>query len=138
MEILLKRPQSKYWVESRYKIIVNGQRVAELKVGEQREIEVASNQITIEAKGFGTSSGKQKLTVNNGDLIEIAGNRFYTRQAPFLPVLYIVLIPLYYVTDIDWIKYSAFVLLVGLLIWMFYINIINRNKWITINHSQKN
>jgi hypothetical protein len=50
MRILLKRPESKYWVEGKYRIYINDSKVNELKTGQTVDFDAPTQRVTILAK----------------------------------------------------------------------------------------
>jgi hypothetical protein len=134
MHIILKRPESKYWVEGKYKIFVNGTNVNEIKVGQTVDFETHTPNIRIQAKQNWYGSKKLNIVVSDGDVFEFSGNKFYNNIGVFIGVPLPILFALYRGVTIEWLSLAFLVLFYGVLAGAFYITVIDRHNWITINH----
>lgn len=91
MKVTLKRPRSKYYDESKFKIYINGQLVATLQENQSQEIEVNSQSVSIKAKINWASSKKTDLEVSEGDVIEFIPNTLFSKMAIILPSFIVIL-----------------------------------------------
>jgi len=138
MRIHLKRPKSKYYDESRYKIFIDGVKVAVLTENQSKEVEVNSETITIESKLVTSWSGSKVLTlsVSEGDIIEFTTNPWFAKVGIILPAVIPLLWGGAYSAENPWIKWLFIGLLIVDLTALFYILVVARRKWININRKQ--
>ncbi|HCX98859.1 MAG TPA: hypothetical protein DG754_01855 [Bacteroidales bacterium] len=134
MEIIVKRPKSKTYDESKYRIYIDGQKVATLQENQLQEIEVNGSSITIEAKFNWVGSKKLNLKVSNGDIIEFLPNTLFSKMGVFLPAPFAILFVLAMNLEVPWLKWTFATLLVIDFLLILYILVIARRKWISVNH----
>lgn len=139
MRIHLKRPKSKYYDESRYKIFIDGVKVAVLTENQSKEVEVNSNTLTIESKLVTSWSGSKvlALSVSEGDVIEFTTNPWFVKLGIILPAIIPLLWVFTYSAENPWLKWPFIGLLIVDLTALFYILVIARRKWVNIHHKQQ-
>lgn len=134
MKITIKRPKSKNYDESKYKIYINGQKVATLQENQLQEIEVNDSLITIEARFNWFGSKKLNLKVNDGDVIEFLTNTLFSKAS----IILVAPIAILWVTTKNfetlWLKWIFGILLAVDVLLILYVLIIARRKWVSINH----
>lgn len=133
MKITIKRPKSKTYDESKYRIYIDGQKVATLQENQLQEIEINGSSITIEAKFNWVGSKKLNLKVSNGDIIEFVPNTLFSKMGNFLPAPFAILFILAMNLETLWLKGTFVTLLVVDFILILYILVIARRKWISVN-----
>lgn len=134
MKITAKRPKSKTYDESKYRIYIDGQKVATLQENQLQEIEVNDSGITIEAKLNWLGSKKTNLNVSNGDIIEFLPNTLFNKMGIFLPAPFTILFALTINLEVPWLKWTFIILLAADFLLILYILVIARRKWISVNH----
>ncbi|MDD2279279.1 MAG: hypothetical protein PHD06_05305 [Bacteroidales bacterium] len=134
MKITIKRPKSKIYDESKYRIYINGQKVATLQENQLQEIEVNDSLITIEARFNWFGSKKLNLKVNDGDVIEFLTNTLFSKAS----IILVAPIAILWVTTKNfetlWLKWIFGILLAVDVLLILYVLIIARRKWVSINH----
>ena len=128
MKITIKRPKSKNYDESKYKIYINGQKVATLQENQLQEIEVNNSSIAIEAKVNWAGSKRLNLKVNDGDAIEFSPNTLFNKAS--IAILFVLTNSF----ETHWLKWAFGILLAVDVFLILYIMIIARRKWVSINH----
>lgn len=93
MSIIIKRNTGWLGVASKIQIKLNGQRAASIKEKEHIEIEIPEGKANLKVTQFTANSNK--ITVKDGDIIEITSTPFYRISVPLIvPILFLVnLIP---------------------------------------------
>lgn len=134
MRIRLKRPKSKNYDESKYKIFINGEKVAILKESQLFELEISNPSITLEAKLNWTGSKKLNLQVSDGDTIEFLPNSFFSKAGLILPGLMVVLWSLINSFNALWIKWLLGIMLLLVIATLMYILVLAHRKWIKVIH----
>lgn len=134
MKITIKRPKSKNYDESKYKIYINGQKVATLQENQLQEIEVNNSSIAIEAKVNWAGSKRLNLKVNDGDAIEFSPNTLFNKASIVLIAPIAILFVLTNSFETHWLKWAFGILLAVDVFLILYIMIIARRKWVSINH----
>ncbi|MDD2550393.1 MAG: hypothetical protein PHD00_09910 [Bacteroidales bacterium] len=134
MQITIKRPKSKLYDESKFRIYVNRNKVATLQENQSQEIEIEESLITIEARFNWVASKKLNLNVNDGDIIEFLPNMIFSKMGIILPSLIVILYMLAANLETLWLKWSFGALLAVDLLLILYVLVIARRKWIYVNH----
>lgn len=134
MKITIKRPKSKIYDESKYRIYVDGQKIATLQENKTLEIEVNDSSITIEAKFNWVGSKKLNLIVSDGDIIEFLPNTLFTKASIILVAPIAILWVIIKNFENLWFKWIFGTLLAVDLFLIIYILLIARRKWIFVNH----
>jgi translation initiation factor IF-1 len=134
MKVTLKRPKSKYYDESKFKIYVNGQQVATLQENQSQEIEVNSQSVSIKAKINWASSKKTDIKVSEGDVIEFRPNPLFSKMAIILPSFIVILFILAKNLEQPMLKWLFGVLLAIDILLIIYLLI--SSKWIYIDHTK--
>lgn len=134
MRIRLKRPKSKNYDESKYKIFINGEKVAILKESQLFELEISNPSITLEAKLNWTGSKKLNLQVSDGDTIEFLPNSLFSKAGLILPGLMVVLWSLINSFNALWIKWLLGIMLLLVIATLMYILVLAHRKWIKVIH----
>lgn len=134
MKVTLKRPKSKLYDESKFKIYVNGQQVAILQENQSQEIEVSSHSITIKAKINWVSGKKTEIEVSEGDVIEFRPNPLFSKMAMILPSFIVILFILAKNLEQPVLKWLFGVLLAIDILLVIYL-LVSR-KWIYIGHTK--
>jgi hypothetical protein len=131
MKVTLKRPRSKYYDESKFKIYINGQLVATLQENQSQEIEVNSQSVSIKAKINWASSKKTDLEVSEGDVIEFIPNTLFSKMAIILPSFIVILFVLAKNLEQPVLKWLFGTLLAIDILLIIYLLI--SSKWIKID-----
>jgi hypothetical protein len=136
MKIILKRPKSKYYDESKYKIYINNEIAAILKENQVQEVTLKTDVITIECKlsSSWVSSNKLTLKVKDDDEIEFVGNSLFAKLGLILPAPIAILLVLARNFETLWLKWLFIGLITLDFILLVYIFIIARRNWISIKH----
>jgi hypothetical protein len=134
MKVTLKRPKSKYYDESKFKIYINGQQVATLQENQSQEIDVNSQSVSIKAKINWASSKKTDLKVSEGDVIEFRPNPLFSKMAIILPSFIVILFILAKNLEQPMLKWLFGVLLAIDILLIIYLLI--SSKWIYIDHTK--
>jgi hypothetical protein len=134
MKVTLKRPKSKYYDESKFKIYINGQQVATLQENQSQEIDVNSQSVSIKAKINWASSKKTDIKVSEGDVIEFRPNPLFSKMAIILPSFIVILFILAKNLEQPMLKWLFGVLLAIDILLIIYLLI--SSKWIYIDHTK--
>ena len=137
MQIVIKRPKSKLYDESKFRIYVNENRVATLQENQSQEIEVDKSPITVEAKFNWVASKKLTLKVSDGDIIEFLPNRLFSKMGIILSSLIVILYMLAANLEPLWLKCTFGALLAADLLLILYVLVLARKKWIFVTHTSK-
>jgi hypothetical protein len=137
MKIILKRPKSKYYDESKYNIYINDELVAILKENQVQEVTLNADTITIECKlsSSWVSSNKLTLKVKDDDEFEFKGNSLFAKLGLILPATIAILLVLARNFETLWLKWLFIGLITFDFILLVYILIFARRYWISIQHS---
>lgn len=137
-KITFKRPKESFNQGLSYKIFIGNNKLTELKNGEEKPVEVATEleneQITATIQRW-WGSGKMELnSLSENETLNIKGNKFLNKRAIFI----IALLPLTgalmfgYGRENLVIKNIGIGLLISILIFVIGILTIGRNKWLKI------
>jgi len=137
-KITFKRPKESFNQGLSYKIFIGNNKLTELKNGEEKPVEVATEleneQITATIQRW-WGSGKMELnSLSENETLNIKGNKFLNKRAMFI----IALLPLTgalmfgYGRENLVIKNIGIGLLISILIFVIGILTIGRNKWLKI------
>ena len=117
-----------------YQIFVDGQKITSLKYAEEKILEFKEESQFLQAKMVSGSS--EKLAVDKletGQVIEISGDRFKNKYLKYAGAL-IPLIGLPFILNMDYklIKTIGGVLLIVYLLFIAYMLIFHRRKWLKL------
>ncbi len=119
-----------------YAVLLNGNKVAELKNGEEKIIEIADDpeKLNLKAKIHWCESNKLScLSLNNDGTIKVTGNRFLNKQLPLLGAIFPLTGLLIFNRNNELLKDLGIGILVLLLLGIIATLTIWKNKWLEIN-----
>lgn len=137
MQVIIKRPKSKSYDESKFRVYINGSKVATLEENQSQEIEIDESAITIEARFNWVASKKLNLKVNDGDTIEFSLNTLFSKMGIILPSLIVILYMLATNLEALWLKWTFGALFAVDLLLILYVLVIGRRKWIFITQTKQ-
>ena len=135
-KIKLYRPVEDFNKDSSYAVLINGKKVAELKNGEEKTIEIADEPETLNLKAKIYWCGSNKLSclsLNNNDTIKVTGNRFLNKQLPLLGSIFPLTGMLIFNKNNELLKDLGIGILVLLLLGIIAALTLWKNKWLEIS-----
>ncbi|MFA5647731.1 MAG: hypothetical protein WC951_05425 [Bacteroidales bacterium] len=138
MQVTIKMDKSKSYDESKFRVYINGSKVATLQENQSQEIEIDESPITLEAKFNWMASKKLNLMVSDGDIIEFSHNMLFSKMGIILPAPIVILYVFAKNFETVWLKWTFGALFAVDLLLILYVLVIARRKWIFITHTKQN
>lgn len=131
-QVTIKRPLESLNNNCAYAIIISGNKIAEIRNGETKVIEV--NDVSKEIQAKISWCGSNKLNVENGENeIEITGNKFFNKWLPFSGSLLVILGLTFTINhEIAQLKTLGIVLMILYVFFLIGTLTIWKNKWLFI------
>ncbi|WP_319591462.1 hypothetical protein [uncultured Draconibacterium sp.] len=133
-KVKLYRPNETFNKNHAYKILVDGEKVAELKDGEEKTIELADNKSCLQAKTLWC--GSKELIISDSDKVEtvkVCGNKFLNKQMPFIGTLFPLTGIVFFSGNNQLLKNIGIVILSILLLGLIATLTIWKNKWLNVS-----
>lgn len=134
-KIKLYRPVEDFNKDSSYAVLINGKKVAELKNGEEKTIEIGDEPETLNLKAQIHWCGSKKLSclnLNNDGTIKVTGNKFLNKQLPLLGSIFPLTGMLIFNKNNELFKNVGIAILVLLLLGVIATLTLWKNKWLEI------
>lgn len=133
-KVKLYRPNETFNNNNAYKILVDGEKVAELKNGEEKTIELADDKSCLKAKTLWC--GSKKLIISDSDKVEtvkVSGNKFLNKQMPLVGTLFPLTGIVFFSGNNTLLKNIGIGILIILLLGVIATLTIWRNKWLNVH-----
>lgn len=134
-KITFRRPLEKFNKNCSYQIIADGKRLAELKNGEEKTVELPENveHLCVRAKIQWCGSGCLKLdTSSSTEILKVTGNEFLNRKMPLFGAIFPLTGMILFTGTNQFFRHSVIGILVFLMIGIIMTLTVWKDRWLKI------
>lgn len=134
--VTFKRPVESFSQNLTYKVFIGDKKLTELKNGEEKLIEIPSENenMLLKAKMYGWFGSKKVVLsqLSQNESLTISGNKFLNRIAPFVGPIITVSGMMWVLSNNDFIKHFGLGLFITWLLIAIWILTFGGNNWLNI------